>query len=373
MEARILDTHNKRDVKLFKNFPFKLYKDNPIWVPPAPGEIEFAMDRDRHPFYKHSQADFILVESGKEVLGRVAVLQNQNYCHFHKINTAFIFYYESVDDQEVSNLLIKSAEDWCRERNITELYGPRGFLRSNCIGLLVEGFDSQPATAMTYNMPYYEKQLTICGFTKHSDHFSGYLDAHIDRRIHEIGKKVLSRGNFTVRNFKNKREMEEWIPRLEGVHHEAFAKNPDFMPSTPEEFAQLARNIIEIADRRFVKLILHGDEVAGFFIAFPNLNRGLRFARGRMLPFGWLGLLLAKSFSDVIDLEGIGLLPQYQGLGGNAVLYSEIDRVLSTKRFIRGEVVQVDERNFRSKSDMQTMQVVWNKTHRTFRKVISNQ
>jgi hypothetical protein len=370
LKTRILDTTSKKDVQLFKSLPFKLYRKNPLWVPPVPGEVEFAMDRTRHPFYAHSEADFIVVESGRDILGRIAVLHNKNYCEFHKVNTAFFFYYEAVDDQKVADLLFSAAEDWCRKRKIAELYGPRGLLRSDCIGMLVEGFDKQPATGMTYNMPYNPSQLAACGFEKFSDHFSGCLDQHLDRKIYDIAKKVLARGNFQVLNFKSTAEMEAWVPRIDEVHHRAFAENPGFIPSTPAEFDLLAHNILALADPRYMKLILHGNEIAGFIIAFPNLNRGLLFARSRMFPFGWLGLLLDKKFSNVIDLEAVGLLPEYQGLGGNAVLYAELDRVLTVPRFKHAEIVQVDERNVRSKSDMQTMGVVWDKTHRTYKKVI---
>ena len=234
--------------------------------------------------------------------------------------------------------------------------------------MLVDGFDRQPATGMTYNLPYYASQLTANGFVKHSDHYSGYLNAHVDRRIHDIGQKVLARGNFKIQNFSSREQMAAWIPRLEDVHHRAFAKNPDFVPSSPAEFAQLAENIISLADPRYVKLILHGEEIAGFLLATPNLNQGLRFAKSRLFPLGWLGLWLDQKFSKVIDLDAVGLLPEYQGLGGNAVLYAEIDRVLTGPRFKRAEIVQVDERNLRSQSDMQTMKVVWDKVHRTFKK-----
>ena len=370
MNIRILDTSNKKDVRLFKSLPFRLYHDNPFWVPPIPDEIEFAMDRDRHPFYAHSEADFIVVEDQKRVLGRVAVLHHKNYCKFHQTKTAFVFYYEAEDDPQVAKLLIEAASDWAKKRGLNELYGPRGLLRSNCIGLLVDGFDKEPATGMSYNLPYYQNQLTANGFVKHSDHFSGYLDAHVDRRIHDIGQKVLARGNFKVQSFHTRSEMEEWVPRLEDVHHRAFAHNPDFTPSTEAEFALLARNIISLADPRYVKLILHGEEIAGFILANPNLNRGLRFAKSRLWPIGWLGLWLDLKFSRVIDLEAVGLLPEYQGLGGNAVLYAEIDRVLTGARFKHAEIVQVDERNLRSQSDMQTMKVVWDKVHRTFKKTL---
>lgn len=370
MKTRILDTSKKKDVQHFKSLPFKLYRGNNFWVPPIPGEIEFAMDRSRHPFYAHSEADFILVESEREVLGRILVLHNKNYCDYHKENTAFFFYYEAVEDQQVANLLLSAAQDWCKQRKINEIVGSRGLLRSACIGLLVKGFDQEPATGMTYNLPYYEKQLLVCGFEKFSDHFSGVLSTHINPKVHEVAKKVLSRGKFSVQTFKTTDEMKAWIPKVDEIHHRAFSENPGFVPSTPEEFDDLAGNIIALADPRYVKAIMYGEEVAGFIIAFPNINNGLRFAKSKFYPIGWLGLLLAKAYPSVIDIEVVGMLPEYQGLGGNALLYSELDKTITGPRIKWAEIVQVDERNIKSKSDMDTMQVVWNKTHRTFRKVL---
>ncbi|KAF0112467.1 MAG: hypothetical protein FD147_63 [Chloroflexi bacterium] len=371
MKTRILDTNNPRHVKQFRLLPFSIYRKNPYWVPPLPGEIEFAMDRKKHPFYAHSDADFIVVESEKQIVGRIAVMKNANYCDYHKTNTAFFYYFESIDDQQVAEALLFAAEDWCFKRKISELYGPRGLLRSNCIGLLVDGFDQHPATGMIYNMPYYQIQLETAGYQNFSDHFSGYLDSHIDQRIHNVAKKVLSRGNFVVRSFHSTSEMQNWIPRMDEIHHRAFADNLGFCPSTPEEFNLLAKNILAIADPRYMKLILRGDDIAGFLIAFPNINQGIKFSRGNLFPFGWMALLLAKKYTRILDIEAVGLLPEYQGLGGNAVLYAEIDKVLHNSHFKKAEIVQVDERNYRSRSDADTMKVVWNKRHRTFKKSLS--
>ncbi|HCS41054.1 MAG TPA: hypothetical protein DIW44_15945 [Anaerolineaceae bacterium] len=370
METRILETSKKKDVRLFKSLPFNLYRENPYWVPPIPGEIEFSMDKNRHPFYKHSEADFIVVKSGRDILGRILVIHNKNYCEYHKENTAFFFYYEAVEEQQVADLLLSAAQEWCKKRHINEIVGSRGLLRSACIGLLVDGFDQQPATGMTYNLPYYEKQILNCGFEKFSDHYSGILETHINPKVHEVARKVLSRGKFSVKTFKTVEEMKTWIPRVDEIHHRAFSENPGYVPSTPDEFEDLAGNILALADPRYVKAIMYEEEIAGFIIAFPNINRGLRFARSRFYPIGWLGLLLAKAYPSVIDIEVVGMLPEYQGLGGNALLYSELDKTISGPRIKRAEIVQVDERNVKSKSDMDNMNVVWNKTHRTFRKVL---
>ncbi|MRS02987.1 hypothetical protein EG832_07160, partial [bacterium] len=123
METRILDTFKKKDVQLFKSLPFKLYQGNPYWVPPIPGEIEYSLDKSRHPFYAHSEADFFVVESGRNVLGRILVIHNKNYCDFQHENTAFFYYYEAVEDQQVANLLLSAAQEWCKKRKIGEIVG----------------------------------------------------------------------------------------------------------------------------------------------------------------------------------------------------------------------------------------------------------
>ena len=118
MKVRILEKGNKRDIHIFKSLPFEIYKGNKFWVPPFPGEMERVMSSSLHPFYVHSEADFFVVESEHEVLGRVAVLHNRNYNDFHKQKTAFFYYFESINDQEVTNLLFKQAEEWAGQRGL---------------------------------------------------------------------------------------------------------------------------------------------------------------------------------------------------------------------------------------------------------------
>jgi len=145
MKLRLLEKGNKKDIQVFMSFPFGLYRESKLWVPPFPGEIETVMTPAKHPFYAHSDADFFVVESDKEVLGRISVLKNQNYCEFHNEKTAFFFYFEAINDQQVSSMLLTKAEEWAQEHGANKLMGPRGFLRSSCIGLLVDGFEFPPA------------------------------------------------------------------------------------------------------------------------------------------------------------------------------------------------------------------------------------
>jgi GNAT superfamily N-acetyltransferase len=370
MHIRKINTLNKNDIIKFINFPHDLYHDQPNWIPPLFSELQLILNKNKHPFYKHSEADFFIAEHENEVLGRIAVLYNQNYAKHHHKKIAFFYYFESIEDQSVANALLKAAIDWCRERDLDLIYGPRGFLRSAGAGLLIEGFEYQPALGIPYNQPYYQKYIEDFGFVKETDYFSGYMTRghHLPDKVHQIAERAKERFGFWIKKFKNKSEMREWIPIVDHVHHEAFKNNPGFFPSTEEEFQLIAETMIQVLDPRYLRVVMKGDELAGFIIAYANFSDGLKKANGRLFPFGWLHILLAKSRSKKVDLNGVGLLPKYQGKGANTVLYSELEKLIyDDSEFDLGEIVQVDEQNFRSKSDMETMGVNWCKRHRTYR------
>lgn len=371
LQTRLLKKSNPKAIRLFKELPFRLYENNDFWVPPIPGEVERVMTPEKHPFYRHSEADFYIVQNDKEVLGRIAVLQNHHFCEYHQVNAGFFYYFESINDPEVSHLLFSAAEDWCQARGLDFIIGPKGLLRSQGVGLLVEGFDQLPAVGIPYHLPYYQALIEGYGFNKSHDHLSGYLDQHLDSKIHLIAEKVLLRGNFEVKGFSKPADILKWIPIVDEVQQKAFSDNPNFYPSSPEEFDLLAKNILALVDPKYIKIIMHNDELAGFLVAYPNINRSLQRCKGRLFPFGWLLLLNEKKHPTILDMNGAGLLPEYQGLGGNALLYSEIDKVINSTRIKRAEIVQVDERNLRSFSDMKKMGVVFTKTHRTYQKNIT--
>jgi len=369
MKIRTLDTRNSRDVHAFVEFPFGLYRHCKQWVPSLSSEIELAMDRERHPFYKHSEADFLVVESEKDILGQVAVIHNRNYCAHHKIETAFIYYYNVADDLQAARLLLKAVIDWSHEHEIAKVLGPKGFLRANGLGVLVNGFEYLPAVGIPYNFPYYASFLEDSGFEKETDHFSGYIErtSKLPERLYEVAEKVKAKGNFWIKTFKDKNEMRTWIPKVEAVHNEAFQIHPWYYPSTEAEFEMIANSMIQISQPGLMKLIMKGEEVAGFIISYPDISEGIQKSRGRMFPFGWAYLLSSMKNSKTVDMNGLGILPKYQGLGSNALLYTEVEKTLRESRFERLEIVQVDERNFKSKADMDTIGTIWHKLHRSYR------
>lgn len=369
MKLRQIDTTNPSDRRKFTDLPFHLYKNNTCWVPPLASELPLVLNRNRHPFYQHSEADFFVVEDDREVIGRIAALHNRNYSEFHHSPTGFFYYFECVDDAQAAGMLFDAATEWCRRHGVQSILGPKGFLRSNGLGLLVEGFDLLPAVGIAYNFPYYETFVLNAGFQKETDHLSGFMtdEIHLPDKVYAIAEKVKERGKFWVKNFKDRSEMRSFIPLVNSVHHEAFYRNPGYYPTTDAEFKLLADSIISIAQPDTIKVIMHENEVAGFILSYPNISRALQKTGGRLWPFGWITIKNAMRTSRIFDLNGVGILPKYQGMGANAILYTELDKLFRANHAERAEIIQVDERNFMSKSDMENMAVQWNKRHRSYR------
>jgi hypothetical protein len=368
----MVDTNNSREIKQFIDFPRKLYNNCHFWVPPIWDSMKSLFDRKNHPFYKHSQADFFLAESEGEILGRIAVLNNRNYCTYHKEEVGFFYYFDFIEDCAVAKNLLEAGVNWARRQNLKSFLGPKGFLRSDGLGFLIEGFNLLPAVGIPYNYAYYETFLTNMGFYKETDHFSGSMNQshQFPKNLYKIASRVKSKGKFWIKTFNNKQEMRQWVSKVEFVHNQAFSDNPGFCPSTKAEFEVIAGNMINIADPGLIKLIMNENEVAGFMIAYPDISEGLQKSHGKLWPFGWFHILWAKHNSKVLNMNGLGILPRYQGLGSNALLYTEVKETLRNSRFVKAEIIQVDERNFKSRSDMDILGVTWNKRHRTFRYVL---
>ena len=170
----------------------------------------------------------------------------------------------------------------------------------------------------------------------------------------------------SIKPFANKREMRRWIPRIQTVINTAFTHLPAHIPVTEEEMALTAKSLATVADPRLIKLIMKGDEIAGFVFAYPDISAGIQKARGRIWPLGWIPILLEFRRTKWLNANGLALLPKYQGVGANAVLYAELVKSIKSFQFEHGDLVQVDENNVASMRDMAAMGAQWYKRHRVY-------
>lgn len=370
MQIRKLDTTQKSERARFVDFIFDLYKGHPLWVPPFRSEAMRILDSTKHPFYEHSCADFFVVEERDQVLGRIAMLENRSFNKFHNTKTAFFGYFEVVENIDVARLLLKKAIEWTKEHNLDTLIGPRGVIGIDG-SVLVEGFDHRPAMTIPYNYPYYDAFIKDSGFGKDTDYLSGYAsgDHELPPRLYDIAAKVKAKRGFSIKTFASKDEIRQWIPQAMAVHREAMSGLHSFFPPSEAETRAVINSLLMIIDPSLIKLVMKGDEIAGFLIAYHDVSAGLQKAGGSLFPFGWFHILRDRQKTDWVNINGLGLLPQYRGLGANAVLYTELRDTIVAHGFKHMDIVQVNETNFNSRSDMETMGIQWYKRHRHYKMV----
>jgi hypothetical protein len=179
---------------------------------------------------------------------------------------------------------------------------------------------------------------------------------------------MAERAGFWARSFKNKAELRQIVPEIGELHRQAFIETPGYYPLTDAEFAMMAEDLIMVADPELITLVMKEDQIVGFVFTYPDISAGLQKAKGRLLPFGWWYILQARKNTDWVIMNGVGILPEFQGRGANAVLYMEIARTLLESQFHHAELVQVGLENKRSMSDQLTFGVEWTKTHRVYKK-----
>jgi hypothetical protein len=256
------------------------------------------------------------------------------------------------------------------------LIGPKGLSPFDGYGILIEGFEHrQMMTMMNYNYPYYPKLMEALGFEKEVDFVSCYLPADafkIPERVERIAKRVLERGDLWVKNFTSKRELvKEWAPRIGYAYNKAFINNWEYYPFTEGDVKYAVDNVFMIADPRLIKLIMHKDEIVGFLFAFPDASAALQRAKGHLFPLGLIDILLEMKRSKTISGNGMGILPEFHGKGGNALLYYEMGKtVLAFNRFQHVEMTQVAESTRQMRADLKNLNGVEYKNHRVYRKIV---
>jgi hypothetical protein len=333
------------------------------------------LSKKKHPFYEHSDGEFWVAKSNGKLVGRLGCFVNNPFNEYHLTRKGQFYLFDSIDDQEVTTGLFDAAFSWCRERGLTEIVGPKGLSAFDGYGILVEGFEHrQMMTMMNYNFNYYPRLLENIGFEKEVDFVSCYLHSDhfsIPEKVKEVAHRVKDRGTFTVHSFKNKREMiKNWADKLGVAYNKTFVNNWEYYPLSEKEVDQLVKNLVQVLDHRLIKIITHNSEIVGFLLAFPDITEALQRHNGKITPFALIDILIEMRKTKWFALNGAGVLPEFHGRGGNALLYYEMEKTMKDFGFIHGELTQVAETAVQMRKDLINVGGQPYKNHRVYRKSI---
>ncbi len=369
-----VDLANRGDVNRFIRLPFHLYRSTPQWVPPFVHEIRTQLDPERHPFYQHSEAAFFLALLKDSVVGRIAVLENTRYNAHHGTRTAWFYHFDTVEDRSVSGALLDAACGWAYERGLDLIWGPKGFWHLDGQGLLVEGFEHWPAMGIPYNHPYYVELLEHAGFEKRLDFVSCRMDRTytFPDRFLEMAGRIKRRRGFRSLILHSKDALRTLIPQIMEVYNGSFTEVQGFVPVTPAEGQAIGERILSIADPELISLLMKGDELAGFVLAYPDVSAAIQRCQGRVWPTGWFHLLREFRRTRWINFNGAGIREEHRGLGGNALLYAELYRILiEHTQYDFADIVQIQETNTRMMQELQAMGLEIYKRHRLYQRSLT--
>jgi GNAT superfamily N-acetyltransferase len=329
MKIEIKEVKSKKELLQFVKFSIELYKDNPYYVPTLISDEMTTLSRDKNPAFDNCEAVYFLAFKDGKVAGRIAGLIVPESNNAWKQRNARFGFVDFVDDDDVVDALFAAVIDWAKGKGLEALHGPLGFTDLDHEGMLVHGFDQLGTMASIYNYPYYPKQMERMGFTKDSDwvEYKIFIPKEIPEKHLRIGEIVKRKYGLKVVKFKRRKEIWPYAIKIFETLNTCFAPLYGFSALSKRQIDYYVKIYIPMVRLDMITIIVReaDDAVVGFGISLPSLSRALQKAKGKLFPFGIFHLLkMLYSKPKVIDLYLIGVLPEYQNKGVNALLFNDL-------------------------------------------------
>jgi GNAT superfamily N-acetyltransferase len=315
----ILPVESRREREAFLRLPWRIYRDDPHWVPPILAAQRRELDQERGPFFTDgfgSRAAFFLAMSGGEVVGRIAAIRNERHLAQHHDRVGFFGFFESVDDPSVAGALLEKAEDWLKAEGLVVSRGPTSFTLSDPAGVTIEGGGIRPPVLLGHTPGYYANLLTVNGYHKARDLLGYRLSIEdIDSKLLRFGAE-LSLGETAgveVREIQMNRLAEE-AELFARVFSKAWERNWGAFPMVPQDFLLAAKEFGPFFDPRLGAVVTVHGEPAAVFLAVPDVWEILQKLDGRIGPAGLWRIWRDRHRLERLRLLIVGILPEYRKL-----------------------------------------------------------
>lgn len=373
MSVEIKKVTSRGDLKKFIRFNYEYYKNNPYSVPDLYLDALNTFSERKNPAFEFCEAQCYLALREGKIVGRVAAIINRRANEKWQRKVVRFGWIDFIDDLEVSRALIETVKAWGRERGMTEIEGPLGFTDLDPEGMLVEGFDQLSTMATIYNYPYYPEHMEKLGFGKAADwvEMKIYIPDAIPEKHRRISDIIQRKYNLHVRKYTSKKEVMETGAghKIFSLINEAYAPLFGFSEMTERQIDEYVKQYIPVLDLRMVTVIENEDnEMVAVGISMPSLSEALQRAKGKLLPMGWYHLLKALKFKrpKVLDLLLVGVRPDYQSKGVNALLFTDLIPVYQEMGFEYAESNPELETNEKVQSQWQYFKTEQHKRRRCF-------
>lgn len=365
-----------KELKTFIRFNYELYKNNPYSVPDLYDDMLNTFSPEKNAAFEFCEADYFLAYKDNKLVGRVAAIINRRANETWNKKEVRFGWIDFIDDLEVSEALLATVEEWGRQRGMEAIVGPLGFTDMDAEGMLVEGFDQLGTMATIYNYPYYPEHMEKLGYEKEADwvEFKLTVPDKLPEKFVRISEIILQKYNLKIKKL-NRKELKEknYGQRIFDLINEAYAPLYGYSKMTQRQIDQYIKMYLPLIDLRMVSLVEDAeDNLVAVGISMPSLSKALQKAKGKMLPFGWFHLLKALFIKKpkVLDLLLVGVKPEYQSKGVNALLFYDLVPVYQQMGFEYGESNPELELNKKVQAQWTAFESVQHKRRRAFKKNI---
>ena len=355
-DIRIVPVTTEQQRRTFAKFPWRLYRNDPYWVPPIFTDRLTLLDPAKHPLHEHTEMQLFLALRGEEVVGTTSAHINRLHNEVHKDKVGFFGFFEVIEDYAVAEALLNTAAAWLRERGMEAIRGPESFSQNEEVGLLIDGFDLPPVIMMTYNPRYYQGFLERAGLAKAQDLYAWDILTNIfDYDVQKLPAKFIRvadearrRENLVLRKIDMK-HFDDEVELAKYVYNLAWEKNWGFVPMTEHEFDHLAADLKMIIDPDLVYVALVDGKPVGISLGIPDVNQALLKVQPPpntwSLPLTLVKFLWYRRKINALRLMIMGVVPEYRALGIDALFYVESARAAFRKGYERCEMSWILESN----------------------------
>lgn len=346
---------DKKSLKAFVKFPFKLYRGNKYWVPPLIGGEMNTFDASHNPTLEFCDVNLLVAKKEGRIVGRIALIVNHRENDILGVRKMRFGWLDFEDDKEVTGALFAAAEDWAREKGMDYMEGPVGFCNLDKAAMLTFGFDELSNTTALYNYPYYESHMVAAGF----DYCTQWVESEIKtptavpEKISRFSALIKEKYSLSIPDLRSKSAIKKYIPQVFDVLNKTYSVLENFVPLTEKQQTFYAAQFMAVINPEYVSCVQDKDgNMIAFGLAIPYMASALQKAGGSLLPFGWWHLLKAHKVNKRAELLLIGVLPEWQRKGVTALIFEEVMR-----RFMRDNIMYVESNPQQEKNT--SVRVLW--------------
>lgn len=373
----IKKVESKNELKQFINFNYELYKGNPYAVPDLYEDMVSTLT-DKNAAMEFCESAYFLAYKEGKVVGRVAAIINNKANKTWDLKNVRFGWIDFIDDEEVSEALLKAVEDWGRERGMTQIQGPLGFTDMDKEGMLIEGFEELSTMATIYNYPYYQRHIERLGFEKDADWIEMKMtvpkEQGIPDRLKRIAELVMTKYDLRIKKYTSSKKLAaDYGQEIFKVINEAFKPLFGYSELSQKQIDQYVDQYLGFIDLKLVSLVTEANgRLVAVGITMPSLSRALQKSGGKLFPFGWFHLLKALKWKkpNILDLMLVGVLPEYQNKGVNSILFYDLVPIYISEGYDYVETNPELEENTKVQQQWIYFDRTQHKRRRCFKKLI---